>query len=256
MRAPGPRFRATAIAVATLALLTGTLSSKGLTVQARAGKSPSFDERLSVRVPVFDSDHQPLVTALLRIVYEHHLPLGLEYVDGDGARRPLEVKLQNKSVREVLEALVARLPEYRIAFAPGVIEVYSPKARESGTNLFNTLIENFDAENQTTRMASALLYEALAEKIHPGVPSFGNVLDSPSAPTMSLHLRSRRVYEILDAIAGRDGGTLWAVAVPPDKLPVLRPELWKLYELNFPNWEVMARSDLLGLFPPGARSSR
>jgi hypothetical protein len=237
-------------ALTRVAILAGMFCAPFVTAGAEAQQPPSFRQRLATRIGTFDSNHQSLVATLLRIIYEHHLPLGLEYVDRDAARRPLDVHLRDTSVQETIQSLVDQLPEYRVTFGPGVVEVYSPKARADPSNLLNTVIESFQATNQTTRMASAALHEALAATLHPVSPPFGNILDSPSAPKLSLYLRGKKVYEILDAIAAKDGSIMWAVAVPANKLSALQPELWRLYELGFPNWEVLAREDLLRLFPP------
>jgi hypothetical protein len=224
----------------------------------RANPSQSFAESLATTVPEFDSDQESMVGALLRVVYQYHLPLGLECVDREAVHRPIRVKLLNKSVREVLQAVVSQLPEYRVAFGPGVVEVYSPKARENRANLLNTVISNFDVQKDTIRMASANLWGLLVNQLHPGSGFAGDVLDSFLSPRITLHVAAAPVYQILDRLVAEDAGTLWAVAVPPDRLSALQPQLWKLYDLNFANWEDIARRELVGLFPsaPARRPTR
>lgn len=247
----GSNLKNLSIAVSTAALVISTSCLAWQSVPRETQTSQSFGERLSAKIPVFESDHQPLAAALLKVVYRYHLPLGLEYIDRDAVQRPLELKLRNSSVREVLESLVGQMPEYRVRFGSGVVEVYSPKARQDRANLLNTVIGNFDLQKDTIRMASAELRDSLANELQPGAGSIGDVVDSFLSPKFSLHVRAAPVYEILNALVAADGRTLWAVAAPPNRLSVLQPAvpLWKLYDLDFPNWEALARHDLLGMFP-------
>ncbi len=67
---------------------------------------------------------------VLDLAYDYHLPMGLEYVGQNAVRQRLVVKTHNATVRQVLTAVIAGLPEYRLGSSNGVVETYSPKARD------------------------------------------------------------------------------------------------------------------------------
>jgi hypothetical protein len=215
--------------------------------QAKAQKPASFEQRLELGVAAFDTKERPLVRAVLDIVYEYRLPLGLEYVDAEAVRRPLELKLKDKSVREILRAVVAQLPQYQITFAPGVVEIYSPQPRADASNLLNTVIENFEVRNQDAKRASWEVYASLEAQLQPHNAVIGNILGEVS-PKISLHLRHKKVYELLGAIVTANGDSLWVPRVPPERLSNLDETPWQLFGLGA-GWEELVLTQLQALFP-------
>lgn len=216
--------------------------------QEKAGKRQlTFDERLESKVAQYDTGGRPFVGAVLDLVCRYQLPLGLEYVDREAVRKPLNLKLTNKPVREILQALVAQVPQYRLRISPDVIEVYSPKARADASNFLNTVVANFARTGQTPRMVSLAIYSAVTAERHQVCCGIVNVLEPGDAPTVTLALRDKRAYELLDALVARMQG-FWIPVVPPEKLSVPGPKLWEVYQLEYgPN---LAMADLERAFPP------
>src|SRR5437879_3808087 len=141
-------------------------------------RAPSLSARLQTPVAAFDAAGRPFVRIILDLAYEYQLPLGLEYVDAEAMERPLSVKLQNKRVRDILQDVLALLPQYRLKVTPLILEIYSPKARTDSSNLLNTSIDNFKCLDQSPRMASVAVYSAMMSQIHVPCCQFGNVMDS------------------------------------------------------------------------------
>jgi hypothetical protein len=163
----------------------------------------------------------------------------------------LHLQLRGKPVREILSSLVAQARQYRVGFSGGCVQLYSPKARADPSNLLNAIVDNFQVSEVDPQVASAAAFEAL---IHETAPKTSVVestaLGTLGPPTMTLHLKKAKVYEILDTIAGKHGAAVWVVRVPPDRLSTLKGMLWYIYPLEPPNWREAVLGDVTALFPP------
>ncbi|HEV2349766.1 MAG TPA: hypothetical protein VG028_07980 [Terriglobia bacterium] len=210
-------------------------------------KRPSFERRVESRVAQFDAKGRPLIRAILDLANEYELPLGIEYIDREAVWQPLNLKLSNKSVCEILEALVAQLPQYKMRVSAGAVEIYSPKARADASNLLNTVVENFAVTDKSPRMASAAIYAAMMSEHHEMCCLAGSVLESVGEPKTTINLKNRKVYEILDALVAQNGESLWVPLVPPQRLSAPDPKLWEVYQLG---WQDLVMSDLKRAFPP------
>ncbi|PYU96790.1 MAG: hypothetical protein DMG25_00685, partial [Acidobacteria bacterium] len=209
-----------------------------------------FTERLESQVAEFDAAGRPFVQLVLDVAYEYELPLGLEYVDADAMKQPMNLKLRNERVREVLLAAVAQLPQYRLEVTPHMLKIYSPKARSDSCNLLNTTIHDFKCLAQSPRMASMEVYAAMMSQLHVPCCEAGDVLDSGHPRTVSLDLQDKKVYELLNAIVAQNGETVWVALVPPEKLSDRKAKLWEIYGLG-PGWERILLRDLRGTFGTG-----
>ena len=214
--------------------------------EATKQKHPSFERRIESRVAKFDAEGRPMVRAILDLADEYQIPLGIEYIDRDAVWRPLKLKLIDKSVREILERLVAQLPQYKLKVSSGVVEIYSPTARADASNLLNTTINHFESSN-TPRMTSWALHDAMASERHQVPNLAGSVLEPGHEPKITLNLKGRRVYEILDDLVAQRGQSLWVPVVPPQKLSEPGPKLWEVYPLGAKD---LVMDDLNRAFPP------
>lgn len=208
----------------------------------------SFEAKLAQRVERYNAAGRSLTDAVLDLAFEYQLPLGVEYVDRGAALRPIEIELRQKSVREILGALVATAPEYRIDFSGEIVHLFSPVARQDSSNLLNTVIPNFEVSEIDPYMADMELICALHRQLQPPAGCGGShPIGSPQR--ISIHLRRARLYEILDAIAAKQGA-VWFVNVRPETLSKNQPDIWHIYELVSP-FDRVAKEKLQGLFPPG-----
>jgi len=129
--------------------------------------------------------------------------------------------------------LVAKLPEYRVTFVDGIVDVYSPQARRDPNNLLNTVIPAFSVNYESLNGASTELANLLRAQTTPGVGLIGDVLESPDEPKITLNLRNKPVREILCAIIAANGSAVWAAVVPPERLSDPRVQLWAVYPLGY-----------------------
>lgn len=196
-----------------------------------AAQDSRFVRALNSPMTTFDAQGRSFAECLITLVYRFGLPGGLEHIDREAAARPLTLKLRNKSVREVITALVAQVPGYQVSFTRNFVEVYSPRARSDPANILNTVIPSYDVDLQTPNVSSFRLFCALAKAAAPSGGCGGSIATGGPA-TVTLHLRNKRVYEILYEIAGADGETFWTVTVAPERLSAFTSDMWYTYSLD------------------------
>jgi hypothetical protein len=191
----------------------------------------SFENKLDHRIETFGTSGRALVANLLDLAYEYQVPMGIEYLDRDAARRPINLELHNESLRGIFTAVVAQLPEYRVDFSGRVVHIYSPQARRDASNLLNKSIKNYSVRNADTRDADFQVLCALSSELDPGSFCGGSIAGGQwGSLRITLRLQSARVYEILNAIVSENGKAIWTVTVPPEKLSRLPNEgLWHIY---------------------------
>ena len=67
---------------------------------------------------------------------------------------------------------------------------------------------------------------------------------------ITLHLRNKRVYEILNAIVAQNGRALWTPIVPSKiSSPLITGNYWYIYPLD-PSFETSALEGLQRVVPP------
>jgi hypothetical protein len=207
----------------------------------------SFQERLHTRIERYESGGKPLIGALLDILYRYRLPAGIEYVDADAVRKPLNVSLRNSTVKDALLALVQQSAEYHLDFSSGLVEVYSPRARADRSSMFNIVIRNFHVKDADPGVAGFQLFGSLSTTLRPDEGfggSFGPVGDSRK---VTLHLHNTKVYEILNTIVAQHRESLWVVGVRPENLSVFQGGLWKFFSLD-DEWEPFVIEHVQRLF--------
>ncbi len=216
----------------------------------------SFQEKLDTKIPKLDARERTLMDIVLSLAYKYELPIGIEYVDQNSVSRPLKIVLSNNSVRESLRDAVSKLPEYRVSFSNGIIQLYSNRARLDRSNLLNTVIKRVDLSGSDPVMVSANLFALLHRQIRPqGAIAFSAPLGQLGSQKVAIHLRNAKVYEILDRIVADLGDAIWVVRVPPARLSDLNGTLWYIYPLSY-NWKQIALDDAESLFPEPQYTTR
>lgn len=247
---PGP-FRGIRVWRAVLGAaicIAGALLPVQACPQDRGQPRLPFEGRLGIRLNGYEVAGKPFLQAFLDLVYEYRLPAGLEYLDRDAVSKPLSVRLQNATVRDALSAIVAQLPEYRVTFSSGLVQVYSLRARAEPSSMFNVVIPNFSVNNVDPVQASFDVFGALSATLHPDWGYGGDFAPLGGPKKITLHLQRAKVYEALDAIVAQQGETIWVVRVPPERLSTFQGDLWHLYSLD-PIWKHVALEDGQSLFP-------
>src|SRR5258707_5627867 len=121
------------IAAALIGIFT-FIPASGETSEAKKPDTPSFQEKLEKKVN-FETAGKTFIESVLDIAYQHDVPMGIEYVGRDAVSRPINLRFQNESVREILVALTRQIPEYQITFSDGLVDIFVPRERQDPSNL-------------------------------------------------------------------------------------------------------------------------
>lgn len=246
MTKPGIRRHKAAAASASATVLLLVVFG---VIMPRAADGSTFQDKLASSVATFDSSGRTLAKALVDLAYEYKIPMGIEYLDRMAITRPLAVRVRGEPLRRVIELLVAQLPTYRVTFAGGLVDVYSPAARGDPSNVLNTVLADFQVTNADTHRASAELAAGLARELNPHSMVVNSIAPGQwGTKTVSVHLRGKRVYEILNAITAQNGFALWCVVVPPGRLSNRGRTPWYIYPLFSP-FHAAVVEQLRSLFP-------
>jgi len=236
------------------ALPPGKTSSANGPGPSQPGRLLTLDDRLQTTIPDFDASGRPMVVLLLRLAYKYELPMAIEYAARETVRRPLDLRLRGCSLRDVIASVVEAAPGYRVDFAGGLVDVYSPDARLDPSNPCNTLVNDFDVTDTDTHFADTELLCALSRQVNPLTACGGSVVGGQWGDLkITLHMRNKKVYEILNAIVAQNGRAVWAPIAPLNKPaelgPNARTNFWYIYPLD-PPFEAVAVQRLESLFPP------
>jgi hypothetical protein len=209
--------------------------------RAQSVRVSSFEEKLDKRVEHFDASGRTLIASVLDLAYEYDIPVGLESISHDAATRPINFETRGQSVRGILVTIVQKLPDYRVSFLNGMVDIYVPKAREDPSNLLNKVIKDFSATELDTHDAALQLSCALSHELEPSNGCGGSVaLGQWGALKITVHLQNAKVYEILNAIVAQNGKAIWTVVAPPKKLSRIQfGGLWHIYPLQPPFKDVV-----------------
>ena len=202
--------------------------------EKQAVKGSPFESKLNSRIGHFKISGETLVAIVLDLAYEFQLPTGIEYVDHQATTRPINLELHNETVRGILLAIVQQVPEYKVSFSDGLVDVYVPKAREDPSNLLNKIIKNLAVSELDTGEANMELFCALCREVT--VNCAGSFATGQWGPLrITVHLENAKVYEILNAMTAQNGKAIWTVIAPPDRLSKIPVGgLWHMYPLEFP----------------------
>jgi hypothetical protein len=196
----------------------------------------SFEGNLERRVEQFDTSGHSFVASVLELAYQYELPMGIEFMDRETATRPINLEFRDETVRGILLTIIGQAPEYRVSFSAGLVDIYSPKARDDSTNLFNRVIKDFEIRELDTHDADLALFCALGRQLVPPSSCFGSVaIGQWGATKITVRQQNAKVYEILNAIVARNGKAVWAVTAPPERLSKIPVGgFWHIYPLEPP----------------------
>ena len=165
----------------------------------------SFERKIDQRVERFATSGKTMMGGLVELAYRYQLPMAVEYADRDAATRPLNLEFRKKSVREILLGIVGQSPEYRVSFSGGIVDIFSPKAREDPSNLLNTVIKDFSIKDMETRRADIQLFCAFTSVLSFSVCAGSSAVGQWEPTRITVHLQNARAYEISEC----DRGAKW-----------------------------------------------
>jgi hypothetical protein len=190
-----------------------------------------FEQKTDSLIDEFSTSGRTLVDSVIELAYKYQVPMAIEYADRDATTRPLNLEFHNKSFRGIVEAIVKEDRQYRVSFSNGIVDIFSPMAREDSANLLNKIMKDFSVTEMETRLADFQLFCAVVQS---GGCAGSLAVGQWDPLRITLHLHNVRVYEILNSIIAQNGRAIWTVTA--SNLASL-PQccgLWYIYPLQEP----------------------
>ena len=190
----------------------------------------------------FNSKGVGLTETLFKFSHQQHLRIAIEYVDQASMDKPIEVRLENKTVRQGLEIILSNGHGYSWRLRNGIVEITNTRGSKRADEQLNMVIPVFRiADGETAKMASVTLWWNLQLKLDPTLKGYGgDILESAEASTVKpAVLQNRTLREILAYIVLNSRAEGWIVSGPPQCLG-FTPHcgLWFLVE-GAPSYELL-----------------
>ena len=219
------------------ALWLPTLSAQSVASPQATVQLPrvaSFEQKTNKLVERFNTCGKTLVDSVIELAYDYRVPMAIEYADREATTKPINLEFHNKSLREMVEAIVKQDPQYRVSFSNGVVDIFSPRAREDHSNLLNKVLKDFSVTEMETRQADFQLFCAVAQAA--GSQGCGGSLAVGQWEPLriTLHLQNARTYEILNAIVAQNGSAIWTVTASNLASFPQSSGIWYIYPLQEP----------------------
>ena len=169
----------------------------------------------------FSSSGIGLTETLLNFAHQQHLRIAIEHVDRASMNKPIEVRAENKTVRQALDSILHNGRGYSWRLRNGIIEITNTRASKRAQSQLNTVIPVFTIpDGWNARTASAMLSWNLQLSLDKTLRGFGgDVLGGTRSPTLKpATLHNRTVREILAYIVLYGSVDGWIVAGPAECL--------------------------------------
>jgi hypothetical protein len=169
----------------------------------------------------FSSSGVSLTEALLKFSHQQNLRIAIEYIDRDSLNQPIAVKLQNKTVRQGLDAILANGRGYSWRLQNGIVEITNKHGSKRTDRQLNMVIPVFEISAiESAKMASTMLWWNLQMKLDANVKGYGgSILEGEETSKVKpATLHNRTVREILAYIVLNSRTEGWIVAGPPECL--------------------------------------
>ena len=169
----------------------------------------------------FSSNGAGLTETLLKFSHQQHLPIAIEYVDQASMGQPIDVSLENKTVRQALDSILHDGHGYSWRLQNGIVEITNSRASKRAADQLNKVIPVFEiSQGATAKFASWILWEDLQFALNPNPKEKGFAGDimGVSSTIKPTTLHNRTVREILSYIVLNSQAAGWIVAGPPECL--------------------------------------
>ena len=173
---------------------------------------------LSKPVSQFELRDVPPSLILERIAKSRHVPLGFEAIPQE--EKKIDVKIEQGTIRDVLDAVVQSDPRYKWSEADGVINV-SPKQNQSP--ILETVIRSFSMHklNRVDAVAALFALPELKRIVTQMGLTKSDFVSLPgpayySLPRLSLSFRNVTVRKIMNEILKAEGSDYWVFFIYGD----------------------------------------
>jgi hypothetical protein len=189
-------------------------------------------------VSFFASSEASALDTLLLFCQQEKIPLGVEYVDHALLMTPVEVKVSNSTVRQVMDKVLASLQGYRWEImGHAIVVTHVSLDRTDSPNLLRLTLPQFKASESTLAEASNLLRMTIDRLLNPSVRGWAGSYspDKTLRKVGPFNLRNLSVRGVLNNLVAEHGSAAWIVNVPPGHLDKLTPwGLWRMIEYEDP----------------------
>jgi hypothetical protein len=110
--------------------LLSAQSAKPPTAKVQLPRVSNFEQKIDSPIERFSTSGRTLVDSVIELAYKYQVPMAIEYADREATTRPLNLEFHNRSFRGMVEAIVKEDPQYRVSFSNGIVDIFSPMARE------------------------------------------------------------------------------------------------------------------------------
>jgi len=185
-----------------------------------------IESKLARKADFVPSDKSTL-DRLVAIAQHYEIPMGIEWIGGTGSQElqvPSPQRPDGYTVRDLLSAIVARLPDYQMTVENGVVHIAPPVVAVRTDNFLNLIIEEFQVENENLFGAQHELKLSIDMTLHPDEYEDGYAGGYGYAPD---HVFAKRkfsfksddtsVREILDGLIKANGNALWIAEFDPEQ---------------------------------------
>jgi hypothetical protein len=193
-----------------------------------------FEQKTNSLIKRFSTSGRTLVNSVIDLAFKYQVPMAIEYADREATTRPLNLEFHNKSLRGIVEAIVKEDRQYRVSFSNGIVDIFSPTAREDRSNLLNKVLKDFSVTEMETREADFKLFCALVQAAGSNGCAGSLAAGQWDPIRITLHLQNARAYEILNAIVAQNGSAIWTVTASNLASFPKSSGLWYIYPLQEP----------------------
>jgi len=169
----------------------------------------------------FRSKGVGLTETLLKFSHQQHLRIAIEYLDRASMEQPIEVNLQNRTVRRALDSILRNGHGYSWRLRNGIIEITNRRASKLADDQLNRVISVFKiGEGETVAMTSVMLWWSLKMQLDPSLKEKGIMGDfmGQSSTVRPTTLHNRTVRQILAYVVLNSHAEGWIVTGPPECL--------------------------------------
>ena len=201
--------------------------------QAARGAAPDLNAKLARKADFVPNDESTL-DRLVAIAKQYEIPMGIEWIGGVGEEDlelPAAAVPRTPTVRDLLTAIVSRLPDYQLSIENGVVHIAPPVFAVREDNFLNLLIEEFRIKNENLFGAQYYLKIAIEMTLHPKDDGgygggYGYGPDHVFAKRQfSYKSANLTVRQILDGLINTNGNALWIAEFDrEDFVPPAKPE--------------------------------
>lgn len=138
------------------ALLLTAVWSSVVSAQQPNGQDAPEDKFLNTNVPEFEMTGENLLDGLRKLAHSpepfgfgFEIPLKRRFADPDLADRRFDLRLQNKTIREILDALCEADPRYTWSTDEGTVNVFPRAIINDDQYLLNLKLDKLELKNAT-----------------------------------------------------------------------------------------------------------